>query len=112
MTRVGSGAHTVGVGKRPKEWETWQGRLVWMIDHVVPSEMTMRDLARKALLPETSLSVQVPRLRDGGDLHFSTILALQKVLGFSMEWLAENKGWPTEEIRRRMGGSAPPMRMV
>lgn len=112
MTRVVGGAHTVRVSRRPKEWETWQGRLLWMIRHVVPSEMSLRSLSTKATGKPTALAAQIPRLEAGGDLNFSTIAALQAVLGFSWDWLAENKGWPTEEIRRRMGGSAPPIRAV
>lgn len=96
----------------------WQSRLLWMIDRVAPppptqGEMSLRGLAEKAGLPKSGLSVQVDRLRSGGGMKFDTIIALQRALGISWEWLAENKGWPTEEIRRRMGGSsAPPLRSV
>jgi hypothetical protein len=84
-----------------------------MIDRVVSGETTLRQLARDAGLPgESGLSVQVDRLRAGGNMKFSTVIALQAILGCSWDWLAEGKGWPTEEIRRRMGGSAPPMRAV
>lgn len=101
------------MGRRPKEWDTWQGRLLWMIDRVVSGEMSLRKLAHAAGLPgESGLSVQVERLRTGGNMKFSTVISLQGVLGCSWEWLAEGKGWPTEEIRRRMGGSAPPVRAV
>ena len=113
MTTTVASRHTQHMGRRPKEWDTWQGRLLWMIDRVVSGETTLRQLARDAGLPgESGLSVQVDRLRAGGNMKFSTVIALQAILGCSWDWLAEGKGWPTEEIRRRMGGSAPPIRAV
>lgn len=112
MTRAAKSRDNVGMSRRPREWDTWQGRLVWLIDRAVPHEMTLRELARKAGLPETGLSVQVDRLRAGGNMQFSTVIAMHMVLGCSWDWLADGTGWPSEELRRRMSSSMPPLRSV
>lgn len=101
------------MSRRPREWDTWQGRLIWLIDDKVgPQKISLRRLAYLAGLPQTGLSVQVERLRRGGDMQFSTVIALHTILGCSWEWLADGTGWPSEEVRRLMGGSAPPLRSV
>lgn len=119
MTSVAARAKGPDVSKRPKEWATWQGRVVWMVeDYIDPPTISQRELERRAGLPDGSLWNRMSRLKTVGtaekdpDLAVSTLISINKVIGASWEWIIEGKGWPSESARQKFGGSHPPLRAV
>jgi hypothetical protein len=91
--------------KRPSEWATWQGRLVWEIDRAVNGAFAESYSAASLEwgFQRTQLKTWRDRLSGGGDLHISTLFRLQQKLGFSWEWFLHNTGWPTQEVARLHG---------
>ena len=99
------------VEKRPAEWVTWQGRLLWAIDRAVAAFPSIGAASLKWGFARSQLNTWRNRLKGKGDLHFSTVLILQSHLQVSIDWLAFGHGWPTAEVARTHGSylrSVPP----
>lgn len=105
------------MNRRPKEWETLGGRFMWMIDHYKRLGVSGRALCERAEPPlsPTTIGTWTGRFRrePDADLHLSSVRALRRVLGVPWDWIADNEGWPSEEIRRQFeGGHKPVVRVL
>jgi len=95
------------MNKRPSEWTTLRGRVEWMLDFYDQHGVSARELCRRAGLNETTLGTAVARWkkRPDADHTLETLVRMRRALNVPWPWFAENIGWPSDDIRQRMGGA-------
>ena len=87
---------------------------MWMLDHYNRLGVSGRELCKRAVINPTSIGTWSDRFRKDvdADLKLSSVRALRRVLGVPWEWIADNEGWPSEEIRRQFEGDKPVVRVL
>ena len=74
-----------------------------MIDRAAEAYPSISATSEAWGFARTQLNTWRKRIEDGGDLQFSTVIALHQHLRFSWYWLATGNGWPTAEVARLHG---------
>lgn len=102
------------MNRRPKEWATLGGRYMWMLDYYKRLGVSGRELSERARINPTSMATWADRFRKDpdADLTLSSVRALRRAIGVPWEWIADNEGWPSEEIRRQFEGDKPVIRAI
>jgi hypothetical protein len=87
---------------------------MWMLEHYKRLGVSGRQLCERAGLNPTSTATWSDRFRrdPDADLSLSSVRALRKALGVPWEWIADNEGWPSEEIQRQFEGDKPVVRAL
>ena len=100
--------------RRPKEWETLGGRVMWMVDHYKRLGVSGRELCERAQLNPATIGSWTDRFRreTDADLTLSSVRAIRRVFNVPWDWIADNVGWPSEEIRRQFEGDRPVVRAL